>query len=63
MADKNDLKEETGVVEQIEVRQGLHQAPSWLQELQPEELKLREKKLIRKIDSRLSVHFFPTLLN
>lgn len=52
MAD-NDLKAETGVVEQIEERQGLSQAPLWIQESQPEELKIREKKLIRKIDSRL----------
>lgn len=52
MADK-DMKAEAGVVEQIEVRQGLNQAPTWIQDLQPEELQIREKKLIRKIDLRL----------
>lgn len=47
------LKAETGVVEQIETRQGLSQAPPWIRDLDAQELEAREKKLIRKIDLRL----------
>lgn len=47
------LKAETGFVEQIETRQGLSQAPPWIRDLDPEELRAQEKKLIRKIDLRL----------
>lgn len=53
MADDELKAAETGVVEQIEIRQGLNQAPSWIQELSPDELQAREKNLIRKIDLRL----------
>lgn len=53
MADKDLKAAETGVVEQVELRQGIGQAPLWIQELQPEDLQVREKKLIRKIDLRL----------
>lgn len=53
LATMDDLKTEAGVVEQVEVRQSLNQAPAWIRDLSPEELQLREKQLIRKIDLRL----------
>lgn len=52
MAD-NISKADLGSVEQIETRKGIEEAPQWIRDLDVEELQVREKKLVRKIDFRL----------